>query len=95
MSLPPFPTWPPPSGGAPFPTPETGPVLNPFPYGKPQPANISIANPEPLPLATGFPVAMPPNNGQNQHQVMPTWPWPAHGNFLPQKADPSTSQLPP
>jgi hypothetical protein len=64
---PPFPTWPPPSGGAPVSGPEQGPILNPYPYGSVQGANISTANPASAPYATGYPTKMPPGaNGQNQ-----------------------------
>ena len=65
--LPPFPTWPPPSGGAPFPGTELGPIINPYPYGSPQGANISTADPAPPFLAMGYPHKMPVGaNGQNQ-----------------------------
>ena len=94
-TLPPFPTWPPPSGGAPVTTPEQGPILNPYPYGKPQGANISTGSPAPAPLATGYPYAMPPLNGQNQKQSLPVWPWPARMNVLPDKASPLISQIQP
>jgi hypothetical protein len=93
--LPPFPTWPPPSGGAPVTAPELGPILNPFPYGSPQGANISLANPAPAKLATKYPMGMPPKNGQNQS--LPTgWPtWPHNKvTTLPDKAPPSISQIP-
>lgn len=64
---PPFPTWPPPSGGAPFPGTELGPILNPYPYGTTQPANINTANPSPPFLAIQYPQKMPLGaNGQNQ-----------------------------
>jgi hypothetical protein len=92
--LPPFPTWPPPSGGAPVTTPELGPIKSPFPYGSPQPANISTANPAPPQLATFFPRVMPPLNGQNQKQQLPVWPWPAKNVNLPTKADPLWSKIP-
>jgi hypothetical protein len=94
FSLPPFPTWPPPSGGAPVTTPEMGPILNPYPYGTTQPPNISSAPPAPPPNATFFPDDMPPNNGQNQPQSLPPWPWPAKMTTLPDKAPPSLSQIP-
>lgn len=65
--LPPFPTWPPPSGGAPVTNPELGPVTNPFPYGTTQTANIAIANPAPPFNAIRYPQLMPVGaNGQNQ-----------------------------
>src|SRR5258707_10606464 len=94
--LPPFPTWPPPSVGAPVTTPELGPILNPYPYGSPQGANISTAPPSPphpYP-STFFPKKMPPLNGQNQPQPLPPWP---HSRFcvLPDKASPSISQIQP
>lgn len=93
-SLPPFPTWPPPSGGAPVTTPEMGPVTNPYPYGSPQGANISIANPAPLPKATAYPQKMPVGaNGQNQPQSLPPIIAPMEGG--PQKASPSISQIQP
>lgn len=95
--LPPFPTWPPPSGGAPVVTPEMGPIMSPYPYGGGQTANISTAQPAPLPKATGFPQAMPKGvNGQNQAPP-PNWPvWPhARFNTLPDKANPVTSQIQP
>ena len=92
---PPFPTWPPPSGGAPVVAPELGPILSPYPYGQGQTANISTANPAPLPKATAFPHAMPPGaNGQNQNQKLPIWPWPAKNVNLPMKADPMWSKIP-
>jgi hypothetical protein len=68
--LPPFPTWPPPSGGAPITTPEMGPILNPYPYGSVQGANISTANPYPpggIWKGTFYPAKMAAGaNGQNQ-----------------------------
>lgn len=91
--LPTFPTWPPPSGGAPVTTPELGPILSPYPYGSGQTANISISNPAPAKLATRYPKVMPPLNGQNQKQALPTWPH-AKFNTLPDKASPSLSKLP-
>jgi|SRR5215469_2635964 len=77
--LPPFPTWPPPSGGAPVTNPELGPVTNPTPYGTSQPTTISSVTPWP-PLAaskgTFYPQKMPTGaNGQNQggtYQLPPT-----------------------
>lgn len=95
QTLPPFPTWPPPSGGAPFPGTELGPITNPYPYGSPQPANISIANPAPLPNATFFPDEMEPSVGQNQKQSLPAWPWPSSNVNLPDKAPPSISAISP
>jgi hypothetical protein len=92
-----FPTWPPPSGGAPSKLTELGPILNPYPYGSPQGANISTGQPAPAPLAMGFPDEMPPLNGQNQgpgYPGLPVWPWPAKMTTLPDKAPPSLSQIP-
>jgi hypothetical protein len=89
-----FPTWPPPSGGAPVTTPELGPITNPYPYGSAQGANISMANPAPPYNATFYPRKMPPLNGQNQPQVLPVWPWPTKMTSLPIKADPSWSKIP-
>ena len=96
QALPPFPTWPPPSGGAPFPGTEQGPILNPYPYGSPQGANISIANPAPPFNATFFPHRIPPRNGQNQSPPAgwPAWPH-ARFNTLPDKASPSISAIHP
>lgn len=95
--LPTFPTWPPPSGGAPVLTPELGPITNPFPYGSGQTANISTAPPTPVhPYASTFyPKKMPVNNGQNQGAPAgwPTWPH-AKFNTLPDKASPNLSKLP-
>jgi hypothetical protein len=68
--LPPFPTWPPPSGGAPFPGTEQGPITNPYPYGSTQGSNINTANPYPpggIWNGTFYPQKMPVGaNGQNQ-----------------------------
>jgi hypothetical protein len=92
--LPVFPTWPPPSGGAPVTQWELGPITNPFPYGSGQTANISIAGPAPIKNATKYPMGMPAGaNGQNQNQQLPAWPH-AKFNVLPDKAPPSLSQLP-
>jgi hypothetical protein len=88
-----FPTWPPPSGGAPVTAWELGPIVNPFPYGTTQPANISTAPPAPLKKATYFPQGMPPKSGQNQPQTLPAWPH-AKFNVLPDKASPALSKLP-
>lgn len=88
-----FPTWPPPSGGAPVTTPEMGPILNPYPYGSTQQANISIGNPAPPFNATFFPDEMEPTVGQNQPQVLPPWPH-SKVTTLPDKAPPSLSQIP-
>src|SRR4029077_14335280 len=93
--LPTFPTWPPPSGGAPVTAWELGPITNLFPYGGGQTANISTAPPSPThPYpSTFFPKKMPPLNGQNQKQSLPAWP---HAKFttLPDKASPSLSKIP-
>lgn len=83
------PTWPPPSGGAPFAGNELGPIMNPYPYGTGQTANISTNPPAPPSgwpppwgalKATSFPQKMPSGaNGQNQggaYQLpKPTPPW--------------------
>jgi hypothetical protein len=95
----PFPTWPPPSGGAPVTAWELGPITNPFPYGSTQGANISTAPPalvHPYP-STFFPKRMPIGaTGQNQPQQgsMPAWPH-ARVNVLPDKASPSISAISP
>jgi hypothetical protein len=93
---PPFPSWPVPSGGAPFPGTELGPILNPYPYGSTQPANINTANPSPPFNAIKYPqsygVSM---NGQNQggsYQLPKgNQPW----EVGPIKADPSISAIKP
>lgn len=95
---PPFPTWPPPSGGAPVTAWELGPITNPYPYGQGQTANISTAPPSPAhPYpSTFYPKKMPSGaNGQNQSPPAgwPTWPH-AKFNVLPDKASPSLSKLP-
>jgi hypothetical protein len=93
-ALPPFPTWPPPSGGAPVTTPEMGPITNPYPYGSAQGSNISLANPAPPKLATRYPTKMPSGaTGQNQPQSLPAWPH-TKFNVLPDKASPSLSKIP-
>jgi hypothetical protein len=94
--LPPFPTWPPPSGGAPVTAPELGPILSPYPYGLPQGPNISTAPPAPIhPYpSTFYPKKMPPLNGQNQQQSLPAWPH-SRFNVLPDKASPSISAISP
>lgn len=95
-ALPPFPTWPPPSGGAPVTQVEQSPKLNPFPYGSPQGANISTAPPSPVhPYAsTFFPKKMPPATGQNQPQTLPAWPH-SRVTVLPDKASPLISAISP
>ena len=96
--LPPFPTWPPPSGGAPVTQWEQSPKLNPFPYGGGQTANISIAPPVPQhPYASTFYPKRMPNGANGQNQAPPAgWPtWPhAKFNTLPDKASPNLSKLP-
>lgn len=93
--LPPFPTWPPPTGGAPVSVPELGPIISPYPYPPTtQTAHINTAQTPPLPLANGYPHIMPPLNGQNQQQQLPAWPWPAKMTTLPDKAPPSLSVIP-
>lgn len=91
--LPTFPTWPPPSGGLPIVAPELGPILATVTYGQGQTAKINTATVAPLPLARAFPKIMPPLNGANQKQLLPTWPH-AKFNALPHKADPALSKLP-
>jgi hypothetical protein len=91
---PPFPTWPPPSGGAPVTTPEMGPVTNPYPYGSPQPANISTVQPPPPYNAIKYPQRYGVGtSGQNQPQQLPpvNRPW----ETGPLKADPKISQISP
>lgn len=91
-----FPTWPPPSGGAPVTVWEQSPKINPFPYGSTQGANISIAPPVPQHpySSTFFPKKMPTGaSGQNQNQTLPAWPH-AKFNTLPDKASPNLSKLP-
>jgi len=79
---PPFPAWPPPSGGYPVTQGELGPITNPFPYGSGQTGNINTAPPAPAHPWPGtfYPKAMPKGaNGQNQggiYQLPPmTKPW--------------------
>jgi hypothetical protein len=94
---PPFPTWPPPSGGAPVTAWEMGPITNPYPYGSTQTANISIAGPAPVKNATKYPQKMPTGaSGQNQQPPAgwPTWPH-SRVNVLPDKANPAISQISP
>jgi hypothetical protein len=92
-----FPTWPPPSGGAPVTAWEMGPILNPFPYGSTQPANISSSPPAPAHPwnSTFFPKKMPPANGQNQPGRAGSlpWPYPAKITNEPEKADPFFSRI--
>jgi hypothetical protein len=97
--LPPFPTWPPPSGGAPVTTPELGPITNPFPYGSPQPANISTANPYPpggIWKGTFYPTKMPAGaNGQNQGSANQLPPMTKNWETGPIKAPPTLSAISP
>src|SRR6516225_7438393 len=77
---PPFPTWPPPSGGAPFPGNELGPITNPYPP--------FLAMKYPQSGGVG-------NNGQNQggsYQLpKPTKPW----EVGPIASDPTISAIKP
>jgi hypothetical protein len=91
---PPFPAWPPSSGGYPITAPELGPITNPYPYGSTQTGNISTSPPAPAHpyKSTFYPQAMPKGaNGQNQggtYQLPPmTKPW----EVGPIKASPSIS----
>jgi hypothetical protein len=96
--LPPFPTWPPPSGGAPATTPELGPITNPFPYGSAQTPNISIAPPSPVHpySSTFFPKKMPSGaNGQNQGGSFQLPPMTKNWEVGPIKAPPSISAISP
>jgi hypothetical protein len=94
----PFPTWPPPSGGAPNTTWELGPVTNPTPYGSAQQSTINIAPPIPLHpySSTFFPKKMATGaSGQNQgQQQLPAWPK-NRDCVLPDKAPPSVSAISP
>jgi hypothetical protein len=56
---PPFPTWPPPSGGAPVTQVEQSPKLSPFPYGSTQSANISLSKHSQQKLTTKYTIKMP------------------------------------
>jgi hypothetical protein len=92
-----FPSWPPPSGGAPVTAWEMGPITNPFPYGTTQQANISIAPPVPQHpySSTFFPKKMATGaNGQNQKQSLPALPV-GRDCVLPDKASPSISAISP
>lgn len=92
-----FPTWPPPSGGAPVTAWELGPIQNPYPYGSGQTANISISGPAPVKNSTKYPMKMPTGaNGQNQSPPAgwPTWPH-SRVNVLPDKASPTISAISP
>jgi hypothetical protein len=93
-----FPSWPPPSGGAPFVGVETGPILNPFPYGSTQTANISTAPPSPThPYpSTFYPKKMPAGaNGQNQGGSYQLPPMTKNWEVGPIKADPKISAISP
>jgi len=95
---PPFPAWPPPSGGYPNTNPELGPIVNPIPYGSSQPSSINQNPPNPPHpyKSTFYPQKMPTGaNGQNQggsFQLPPiTKPW----EVGPIKASPSISAISP
>ena len=91
-----FPTWPPPSGGAPVTVWEQSPKINPFPYGTTQPKTINSNPPAPAHPWPGtfYPQKMPVGaTGQNQQQSLPAWPH-SKVNVLPDKADPIYSKLP-
>lgn len=93
---PPFPTWPPPSGGVPFSGNEMGPVLNPYPYGTTQSPNISTANPSPPFYGIQYPQKMPPGaNGQNQGAVNALPPMTKPWESGPAKANPAISAISP
>jgi hypothetical protein len=95
---PPFPTWPPPSGGAPFPGVELGPITNPFPYGSTQGANISVTPPPPPYHSTAirYPQGMPVGaNGQNQGGSFQLPPMTKSWEVGPIKADPIISAIKP
>jgi hypothetical protein len=94
----PFPTWPPPSGGAPVTTPELGPITNPFPYGSTQGANISTAPPSPAHPWPGtfYPKQMPTGQrGQNQGGIYQLPPRSRPLEVGPIKASPLLSQIQP
>lgn len=96
---PPFPTWPPSSGGYPITTPELGPITNPYPYGSTQTGNISTANPYPpggIWKGTFYPAKMPVGaNGQNQGAANALPPMTKPWEVGPIKADPSISAIHP
>jgi hypothetical protein len=93
---PPFPTWPPPSGGAPITTSELGPITNPFPYGSTQGANISTSQPPPPNLAVFYPQKMPTGQrGQNQGGIYQLPPTTKPMEIGPIKASPLISQISP
>jgi hypothetical protein len=101
----PFPTWPPPSGGAPVTNPELGPITNPFPYGSTQGPNISTSPPSPpagIPIPWGplpgtfYPKKMPTGaNGQNQGAANQLPPMTKNWEVGPIKASPSISAISP
>jgi hypothetical protein len=96
---PPFPTWPPSSGGYPVTNPELGPILNPFPYGSTQTGNINSVTPWP-PLSaskgTFYPAKMPAGaNGQNQGAANQLPPTTKNWEVGPIKASPSISAISP
>jgi hypothetical protein len=95
MALPVFPTWPPPSGGAPFPGSELGPITNPFPYGSSQPSNINTASPPPPFNAMKYPQKILPFIGQNQGGVYQLPKSTKPMEIGPIKAPPSLSQIQP
>jgi|SRR6516165_3855508 len=91
---PPFPTWPPSSGGYPVTNPELGPILNPFPYGSTQGANINTSPPAPAHpyKSTFYPQKMPVGaNGQNQGAANQLPPTTKNWESGPLKASPSIS----
>jgi len=95
---PPFPTWPPSSGGYPVTNAELGPITNPNPYGSTQTGSINSSPPSPAHPwpSTFFPKAMPKAaSGQNQggsYQLPAlTKPW----EVGPIKASPSISAISP
>lgn len=93
-----FPTWPPPSGGAPITTPELGPILSPYPYGGGQTPYIATATPYPpggVWKGTFYPTKMPPSNGQNQGSVNQLPPMTKNWEVGPIKAPPSISAISP
>jgi hypothetical protein len=91
-----FPTWPPPSGGAPIIIPEDGPDKFATRYGGSQQSTINSSPPAPAHPwpSTFFPKKLAPTSGQNQPQSLPPWPH-ASFNVLPDKASPSISAISP
>jgi len=95
---PPFPTWPPSSGGYPVTAPELGPITNPFPYGSTQTGNISTSPPAPAHpyKSTFYPQKMPVGaNGQNQGASNQLPAMTKNWEVGPIKADPKTSAISP